>query len=103
MDALLLAVLAAVPNLAGFVVLSWSNNRTINRLFDQLQTMIKTSTSSTLERVIKVEAKYEVLANLIKDLLAAFKSYPVPMGDVTKELSEHLFEAAPEGAKTILP
>lgn len=76
MDALLLAVLAAVPNLAGFVVLSWSNNRTINSLFAQLERMIKTSEGSATGRIIALEAKYDVLAKLIADLLGAFNTYP---------------------------
>lgn len=76
MDALLLAVLAALPNLAGFIVLSWSNNRTINRLFNQLETMIKDNDGSTNKRLTVVEAKYEVLSQLITDLLKAFNSYP---------------------------
>jgi hypothetical protein len=37
LDALVIEIIKGLPNFAGFVILAWSNNMTINRLFAAIQ------------------------------------------------------------------
>lgn len=103
MEALALAVVASIPNFAGFLMMALSNNRTISKLFAQLATMIKKTDADSGKEIIILKAKVALLEDLIGQLLTAFKTYPVPMGDVTKELSENLFAARPVDDETTIP
>lgn len=103
MEALALAVVASIPNFAGFLMMALSNNRTISKLFAQLRDMIRASDGENGKKIVILEAKVKLLEELIGQLLTAFKTYPVPMGDVTKELSEHLFASKPADDETIVP
>jgi len=76
MDAIAIAMITALPNFAGFIMLSISNNRTINRLFGALQHSTDEATTASQQRIIALEAKVQILENLIGRLLEAFNAYP---------------------------
>lgn len=103
MEALALAFVNSIPNFAGFLMMAISNNRTISKLFAQLAAMIKKTDADNGKEIIILKAKVALLEDLIGQLLTAFKTYPVPMGDVTKELSDHLFMPSAADDKTTVP
>jgi len=75
-DTIATTIIIAIPNFAGFVLLAVSNNRTINRLFSALQHSTDQATSASQQRIVALEAKVQVLENLIGRLLEAFNAYP---------------------------
>lgn len=103
MEAMALAAMNSIPNFAGFVFLAISLNRVISKLFVQLAAMIKKTDMDAGKKITILETKVALLEDLIGQLLTAFKTYPVPMGDVTKELSDSLFLSSRADEKTTLP
>jgi len=81
MDAIAIAVIAAIPNFAGFMVLAWSNNRTISKLFTALQSSSDSAAAAMSSRVVTLEARIQTLENLQRDLLRAFTDYPPDLPD----------------------
>lgn len=84
MEALALAVVASIPNFAGFLMMALSNNRTISKLFAQLATMIKEIDGNSAKEIAILKTKVALLEDLIGQLLTAFNAYPPDKLPVTK-------------------